>query len=83
MIWRCTDGGARRVAAIRIDSAAVVPVLGKRERTSVADPRRDPSWLNCLPYALAKTVFVEYDFAALRLVAERDVMGWKPERRQG
>jgi hypothetical protein len=82
-LWRCTDIGTRTVIAIRIDAAEVVAVLGGRETQSVVDPRRDPSWLNGLPYALAETVFDEYDFAALRPVAERDVTDWKPERRQG
>jgi hypothetical protein len=80
-LWRCTDIGTRTGIAIRIDAAEVVAVLGGRETQSVVDPRRDPSWLNGPPYALAETVFDEYDFAALRPVAERDVTGWKPERR--
>jgi hypothetical protein len=82
-LWRCTDLGTRTVVAIRIDAAEVVAVLSGRETQSVVDPRRDPSWLNGPPYALAETVFDEYDFAALRPVAEQDVMGWEPERRQG
>ncbi|MBL6454588.1 hypothetical protein JMJ55_04575 [Belnapia sp. T6] len=80
-LWRCTDVGARTVVAIRIDAAEIVSVLGGKETASVVDPRRDPSWLKGPPYALAETVFDEYDFAALRPVAERDVMGWEPERR--
>ena len=56
-LWRCTDVGTRRVVAIRIDSAEVVSVLGGRETASIVDPRRDPSWLNGPPYALAETVF--------------------------
>jgi hypothetical protein len=56
---------------------------GRAETKSVVDPRRDPSWFTGPPYALAETVFDEYDFAALRPVAERDVTGWEPERRQG
>src|SRR3954449_11247006 len=82
-LWRCTDVGARTVIAIRIDAAEIVSVMGGRETASIVDPRRDASWLNGPPYALAETVFDEYDFAALRLVAERDVMDWKPERHQG
>jgi hypothetical protein len=82
-LWRCTDVGTRTVVAIRIDSAEVVSVLGGRETHSVVDPRRDPSWLNGPPYALAETVFDEYDFAVLRPVAEGDVIAWKPERNQG
>ena len=82
-LWRCTDIGTRTVIAIRIDAAEVVAVLGGRETQSVVDPRRDPSWLNGPPYALAETVFDEYDFAVLRPVAERDVMGWRLSRLQG
>src|SRR3954451_5459847 len=82
-LWRCTDVGTRTVVAIRIDSAEVVSVLGGRETHSVVDPRRDPSWLNGPPYALAETVCDEYDFAVLRPVAEEAVIGWTPERRQG
>jgi hypothetical protein len=70
-LWRCTDVGTRTVIAVRIDAAEVVSVLGGRETQSTVDPRRDPSRLNGLPYALAEIVFDEYDFAALRLVAER------------
>lgn len=81
-LWRCTDIGTRTVVAIRIDAAEIVSVLGGRETASIVDLRRDPSWLNGPPYALAETVFDEYDFAALRPVAEREVMGWKPERCQ-
>jgi hypothetical protein len=82
-LWRCTDLGTRTVIAIRIDAAEAVAVLGGRETQSVVDPRRNPSWLNGPPYALAETVFDEYDFAALRPVTERDVMVRKPERRRG
>jgi hypothetical protein len=60
-----------------------VSVLGGRETQSVVDPRRDSSWLNGPPYALAENVFDEYDFAVLRPVAEKDVMAWEPERRHG
>jgi hypothetical protein len=82
-LWRCTDVGARTVVAIRIDAAEIVSVMGGRETASIVDPRRDPSWLNGPPYALAETVFDEYDFPALRLVAKRDVMDWRPARGQG
>lgn len=82
-LWRCTDIGTRTIIAIGIDAAEVVAVLGGRETQSVVDPRRDPSWLNGPPYALAETVFDKYDFATLQPVAERDPTGWKPERRQG
>lgn len=81
-LWRCTDVGTRTVIAIRIDAAEVVSVLRGRETASVVDPRRDTSWLSGPPYALAETVFDEYDFDALRPVAEGDVIGWKPERPQ-
>ncbi len=81
-LWRCTDVGTRTVVAIRIDSAEVVSVLGGRETASIADPRRDQSWLAGPPYALAETMFDDYDVAALRPVAERNVMGWEPERFQ-
>jgi hypothetical protein len=83
-LWRCTDIRTRTVVAIRINHAEVVNVTvrgGKpeRETQSVVDPRRDRSWLNGPPYAFAETVFDEYDFAALRPVAEEDVVGWRPE----
>ena len=81
-LWRCTDIGRRTVIAIRIDAAEIVSVLGGRETQSFVDPRRDPSWLNGPPYALAETVFDEYDFPALHPVAEEEVIDWvsKPER---
>jgi hypothetical protein len=81
-LWRCTDIGTRTIIAIRVDAAEVVSVLGGRETQSIVDPRRDPGWLNGPPYALAETVFDEYDFPALRPVPEHDVMGWRSEPRR-
>jgi hypothetical protein len=82
-LWRCTDVGTRTIIAIRIDSAEIVSVLGGQETQSIVDPRRDPSWLNGPPYALAEIVFDEYDLPALRPVPEQSVLGWRPEPRQG
>ncbi|MGK7870862.1 hypothetical protein [Falsiroseomonas sp. E2-1-a20] len=82
-LWRCTDVGTRTVVAIRIDAAEVVAVMGGRETVSVVDPRRDPSWLNGPPFALAEVVFDEYDFPALSPVAEEDVADWQQKHRDG
>jgi hypothetical protein len=85
-LWRCTDIGTRTVVAIRIDHAEVVSVEVRRgkpgpEAQSVVNSREDRSWLNRPPYALAETVFDEYDLPAQRPVAEEDVMGWQPKPR--
>jgi hypothetical protein len=84
-LWRCTDVGTRTVVAIRLDSAETVSVevRGGRcgpETRKVIDPRRDPGWLSGPPYAVAETVFDEYDFPACMLVTDEDVAGWTPER---
>ncbi|MBC4018641.1 hypothetical protein ACFQU2_16650 [Siccirubricoccus deserti] len=78
-LWRCTDVGTRTVIAIRIDSADVVSILGGLEAQSIVAP----SWFDGPPYALAKTVFDEYDFPALQPVPQRDMMNRAPEPRQG
>ena len=83
-LWRCTDIGSRVVVAIRLDRAETVSVVvrgGKPgpETRSVIDSRDDPSWFNGPPYAIAETVFDEYDFPACRPVAEEDVMDWTPD----
>lgn len=87
-LWRCTDIGTRVVIAIRLDSAETVSVVvrgGKPgpETRAVVDPRKDRSWFNGPPYALAETVFDEHDFPACLPVPEEDVAGWTPERERG
>lgn len=87
-LWRCTDIGTRTVVAIRLDHLEIASVEvrdGKcgPETRAVIDPRDDPSWCNGPPYAIAETVFDEYDFPACRPVAEEDVMGWKPRGSEG
>ncbi len=84
-LWRCTDIGTRVVVAIRLDSTESVEVKVRQARRgpetrTVIDPRKDPSWSNGPPHALAETVFDEYDLPARRPVADGDVAGWTPER---
>jgi hypothetical protein len=71
------------VIAIRIDAAEVFSVMGGKETQSFVDPRRDPSWFNGPPYAMAETGFDEFDLPALHPVAEEEVMGWLPAPRCG
>ena len=84
-LWRCTDLGTRTVIGIRLDSDVVctvsVHVDGHHERLPdrVVDPRREkPTWLNGPPYAVAETVFDEYDLPCIRPVPEAEVMDWRP-----
>ncbi|GAA0577275.1 hypothetical protein GCM10009416_14850 [Craurococcus roseus] len=84
-LWLCTDIGTRVVVAIRIDSTEFAEVKVRRgrrgpETRTAIDPRKDPSWFDGPPYALAKTVFDEYDHPTCMPVAEEDVAAWTPER---
>ena len=53
--WRCTDVGSRVIAAICLSSDEVIA---------------DPSWLNGPPYALAESVFDEYDIEGCSIEPE-------------
>jgi hypothetical protein len=69
--WRCTDIGTRTIVAIRIDR---VEVGGKPAPAQAGVPERRrvlsraeaeaEGWLNGPPYAVAESVFDEYDIEA-------------------
>lgn len=57
--WRCTDIGTRVIVAIKLGPREIVRIDDNGQRTTVIDD--DPSWLNGPPYAVAESVFDEYD----------------------
>jgi hypothetical protein len=58
--WRCTDIGTRTIVAIRIDR---VDVGGNKPqlRSLSGSEAEAEGWFNGPPYAVAETVFDEYD----------------------
>lgn len=85
-LWRCTDIGTRVVVAIRLDQATVRREVRNGDGSTDAvyeeiDPRQEPSWLAGPPYALAETVFGEYDLDGCREVA--DPLAWTPSPEDG
>lgn len=65
--WRCTDVGARIIAAIKISEVNVTHQADDGQLTS-EKVDTDPSWFNGPPYAVAERVFDENDFVACRPV---------------
>ena len=59
--WRCTDIGTRTVIAIRIDSVAVRSNVPELCRTLNYDEAKADGWFSGPPYAVAESVFDEYD----------------------
>ena len=75
--WLCTDIGRRVVVAVRVDEQTVVCLeLATGIKTSrildTAEAERD-GWFNGPPYAVAETVFDEYDFETYTLTAEEEL----------
>jgi hypothetical protein len=76
--WRCTDVGIRVIVAISLEPHEVVTVHGLGP--AIAGPPNqtrhvtdDPCWLNGPPYAVAESVFDEYDLGGCSLEQEDDV----------
>jgi hypothetical protein len=75
--WRCTDIGARTIVAIRLDRVEVVSALAAA-RSGMPERRRILSrgeaeaegWFNGPPYAVAESVFDEYDIEGCSLEPE-------------
>ena len=59
--WRCTDVGARTIVAIRIDSVEVRSDTPERHRTLSHAEAEAEGWFNGPPYAVAESVFDEFD----------------------
>ena len=70
--WRCTDIGTRTIAAIGIDRVEVgsnVPELRRALGRAKAEAK---GWFNGPPYAVAESVFDEYDIEDCSLVPDND-----------
>lgn len=57
--WRCTDIGTRTIVAIRLDD--VGSDMPERHRTLSRAEAEAEGWFNGPPYAVAESVFDEYD----------------------
>ncbi len=62
--WRCTDIGSRTIVAIRIDSVDVASTAPDLCRTLSQAEAEAEGWFKGPPYAVAETVFDEYDIEA-------------------
>ena len=72
--WRCTDIGSRVIVATCLEPHEIVTSLPgeqpgdpRREVRSITD---DPKWFNGLPYAVAESVFDEYDMQGCSVTAD-------------
>ena len=64
--WRCTDIGTRTIIAIRLDGNEIVtsslePAVGISSRILNQAEAKGDGWFTGPPYALAESVFDEYD----------------------
>lgn len=64
--WRCTDVGTRTVIAIKLGPREIthceIDHNGNRQMSTIIDD--DPSCLDGPPYAVAESIFDEYDIEA-------------------
>ena len=72
--WRCTDIGTRVIVAICLEPHEIVANLPgerpgdlRREVRAITD---DPRWLIGPPYAVAETIFDEYDMQGCSVTAD-------------
>jgi hypothetical protein len=74
--WRCTDIGTRVVTAIALGPREVVSTSTSVDEMGRSTIERrhymtdDPWWLNGPPYAVAESVFDEYDIEGCALTQE-------------
>jgi hypothetical protein len=66
--WRCTDIGTRTVLAICLDDTEIVtsyldPTIEDRTRILTQTEAEAEGWFNGPPYAVAESVFDEYDIS--------------------
>jgi hypothetical protein len=64
--WRCTDIGMRTIVAICLDETEIVrswldPALPETRRTLSRSDAEAEGWFNGPPYAVAESIFDEYD----------------------
>jgi hypothetical protein len=64
--WRCTDVGTRTITAIRLDRVEVSDTVVSGVLTETE--ARSQGWFNGPRYAVAESVFDEYDMPACRPV---------------
>ena len=62
--WRCTDIGTRTIVAIRVDRVEVGSDMPERRRILSRAEAEAEGWFNGPPYAVAESVFDEYDMEA-------------------
>ncbi|MSP03367.1 MAG: hypothetical protein EXR07_20340 [Acetobacteraceae bacterium] len=60
-LWRCTDIGTRVIVAIRLDRVDVGSSAPEARRTLGRAEAEVEGWFNGPPYAVAESVFDEYD----------------------
>lgn len=60
-LWRCTDVGTRVIVAIRVDRVDVDGSAPELRRTLGRQEAEAEGWFNGPPYAVAESVFDEYD----------------------
>jgi hypothetical protein len=65
--WRCTDIGTRVIIAIRLDRVEVGGSAPELRRTLGQDEAEAEGWFNGPPYAVAESVFDEYDIEGCSL----------------
>jgi hypothetical protein len=78
--WRCTDVGTRTIVAICLDDNEVVrvspgPPRTETLRTLTRSEAAAEGWFNGPPYALAESVFDEYDQQPCAFDADRNGEG--------
>ena len=59
--WRCTDIGTRTIVGIRVDHVEVGSEPSERRRILSRAEAEAEGWFNGPPYAVAESVFDEYD----------------------
>jgi len=68
--WRCTDIGTRTIVAMRIDRVEVGSGAPERRRILSRTEAEAEGWFNGSPYAIAESVFDEYDMDGCSLEPE-------------
>ena len=68
--WRCTDIGTRTIVAIRIDRVEVESGAPERRCMLSRAEAEAEGWFNGPPYAVAESVFDEYDMEGSSLEPE-------------
>lgn len=70
--WRCTDIGSRVIVAIRVDETEIATSEAGvvTHKVLTGDEAEREGWYRGPPYAVAETVFDEYDLGGCTLTAE-------------